>query len=317
MDSFKANFGGKEYALPIFRNVNPFESIESYIEEWVLPIMRELPEISFLRCAISGVPTAVNTLDEIKDCVAAGIRNLKMKRFNDLLLAYPLNDFRDALENLVDDISIQMILSWRRSPSLTFAKDASVTAVVSQHKQLTILLNMFLFLSPMTKKTHDDVVEETILVRRRIAAIADSVIARFDTEPAMKELLHLLVEFDAKYRILKFRPLRREKEELADTNFASLDPVALCAFVRKIIDWRDDPDHNQSLYVGERTWTQEAYRALNDEMGRREKFSNIIEQPMVMVAGELVKPPKNEIEAATQAAKNNRNAILKMFFGKM
>lgn len=313
--SITLNLGGQDYVVRAFRDeTHGFESMRAYIDEVVAPIMRFLPEISTIRCAYSGLPTAITTLNEIDDCIATGIRNLNLDRFNDLLAKYTDQDIIDGIESLVDDISIRMILSWKKSASLTFSRDGAVIAAVSETKKLAILLGMFLFLED---KRRDHAIEDEVSMRRKQAALADTVTLQFGTNPIWQELLNTLIELDAKYRITKVSLNKKEIDALHDIlSMDSLNPELVCGLVRRIIDWRDEYKPER-FSDGTSTWTQTAWVKINREMQARERFSNIVEEPKVVILGKEYKAPKNKAEQEKLDKKQLRANILKSIFGNL
>jgi hypothetical protein len=294
-----------------------FESIEMFINETVLPHLAQISHVRTIRCTLSGLPIAISTDDEIRDCVAAGIRNTKLSRFNDLLnVAYTDKDVADGIEMLCDEVIGQMLTSWRKSPSLTLSRDGMVISAVSKPKQLAMLLNMFLFDGGMFKREFKTV-EDDRSRKFRMAALADMIVENWETQQkSLAELLNNLIELDAKYRIVHVKVLRREFKALEQMTFDSIDSIAeLSEFVRKMIDWRDDPDHNVTLYAGPRTWTQEALRNNAEYVARRRKFSNMIEDELILVAGKLVKPAKTVEEKVKQTKKQVNFDVIRSIFG--
>ncbi len=298
--SFTIQTNGRAYEL---RSKGDFETMRSYLDSEVLPIMQILPEISTTRCSMSGVPVAFSTLNEIQDCIATGIRNAKLTRFDDLL-GPVLTDsmMKDEIESLIDEISIRMILSWRKSPSLTFRKDRSVEAAVNPQKQLCILLNMFLFFEADLSRA----VEDEVGNRRRIAAMADHIALHWDESPIYQDLLHALIELDAKYRIVEMKLNKKEREAIDALNFDSIDPKAILDIVNRILAWRSE--YKPEIYVGSHSWTQDTYRELNLRMAAHAKYSNLVPQE---------KKPKTPEEKQKTHMKNVRSGILKSIFGNL
>lgn len=314
--SITVNLGGQEYVLRSFRDENHgFESFRGYINECVAPIMRELDEISTIRCSYSGVPTAITTINEIDDCIATGFRNLNLNRHDDLLGPIVTDEQVVAdVEALVDDIAIRTILSWKKSASLTWSRDGAVIAAVAPQKQLAILMGLFLFLED---KRRDHAVEDEVSIRRRQAALADSIALGWQDEGPWQELLNLLIELDAKYRIVKISLNKKELEAIRMFNSSEfINPVTLGELVRKVIDWRDE-FKPERFSDGTNTWTQHAWVRINAEMQRRQRYSNLMEEPKIVIGNKEYAVPKTPEAKEKLEKKTTRMNILKAIFGNL
>lgn len=304
-------------------NENLLESFESYIIDVLAPeIEIRIPEISEIRCSASGYVIGWLLSEEIHALLIHSIHALGYQRFNEFFLQPSDAEIVEAVETLIDHMSIRGILLARVAPSLSFSNGTFAIASLPEPRQTSILLNQLLF-DANQYRTDVNGMEEAVTRNRRTFQVADMVRATWDSEPALQTLRNELIELDAAFCINK---LNFSKAELAAKraliNADSLDITSLNFFVRKLINARNK---NADVQVYPRRWTQQLFRTnLEIKAEDRTKHSNVLSAKTSKVSeyngvnhidnkkprGKVVKAAVTVAEKAKKANSDSLDAIL-------
>lgn len=260
--------------LPSFRESNMLETFTEYADA-VLPeaIIAYWPTIKTLYCINSGFAYAEIHAAEIAHMVRAACSALKMDdRFGDPFAEHSDADIADAIETVLDHMSMTSVHLRRKAPSLIYSNNRFAIALFDRDRQLSILINQLLAraIPPASRR------EEEVIHARNIAAsqIADRVRNLFGSDDSLGvELLSTLAELDAKYRIANVNFSMAEASELkAFSNSDSFEFVDLQSFVGHLIAVRDL--RNEPLADAPNQWTNTVYRVTTEQMGKRLAYSN-------------------------------------------
>lgn len=302
--TFTANDG--EYTVEGFREVNVFESFALYFDRVVTPLVADMPLVTTIRCSISGFPVATIHDSELADMVHHAIRTLKMNKLDDLLRAHSDQETIDAIETVIDHLIVRVTHLARPAPCLSYKADRVSEVVLSKTRQTSILLNQLLWDTGLFRDVQSS--DEMYARRRKSFAIADVLIAKWDTFPELDEVHQLLVELDAKYLINKLRFSQREKAQLDKLRESHTLPVVeLIDFLNFLIKQRDERLETELFPV---RWSQEVYKDSLD-YGANEilERSNVLQGPTQKEQAKAeARTPEGREKAAFKRAEQDRLA---------
>lgn len=268
------HFDVASFEVPNFRpRVTDYENFEVYLTREVLPrVLAEIPEVQTIRCSVSGYPIGKYDSYEVASALIQSMHGHGYAKFNDLLYRTDSVEVMEAIEAIVDDVRVMMVLAARKAPGLSYVRDSFAIASYSEPRQLSILLNQFLFDAGVFKNSLlplTDMVERN----RKVFAIADMVIESYDTDPNLQELRKALVELDAKYRISTLIFSRKEHDKLqAIRNANNPNSETILEFVMELIAWRDE---FSEIDTNPR-WTNKVFGSESRTVAFRPERSNIV-----------------------------------------
>lgn len=279
--SIVITYNDVEYPVANFRQEFPFESFDHYVQRWMPNfLMCNIDEASTIRCSISGVKVADIRGDELEDMVRQACATLNVNQHNDLLLDLKDRVIIDTLESLLDQLATRVLLLARPAPSISMSKNQLAIGTLSKQRQLTVLVNQFLYDAGMFRDKFVGL-EDQLMRLRKASAMADRVSKVWGDESAdayaFEDLWSGLVELDAKYRISALKFTRKEMETLKTHRESdTIDLANLRAFIWSLIRYRDE---HTDVEVLPTRWTQAAYR--EDAFGSQERIarSNILQPP--------------------------------------
>ncbi len=283
-----------EFGMPEFLGA-PFELITDWMLNLVEPIQMFIPEIAQSYCAVSGFPYAVLTRDEITEMVRHATVSLNLPKEFDSRLEAPMDyQLIDAVERVLDNLSIRQLGMARPAPSLTYSKDRLSTAVLSPMRQTAILLNTLVFDAGLFRDKFAGIEDHIDRVRAQIA-MSRHIAAQWDDSTAMKDLHAALVELDAKYAIRKLRFVQGELNTILMLRRTEVFPVqTVIQMVIQMIAYRDV---NLEMELTEDRWTRGVYKRNMLSAAAQMEHSNLVHKAEVTKLGAKAASEKGVIKS--------------------
>lgn len=303
-----------EYTAPEFDNTT--RKIEDYILDvvaWDFALRPEGDELTTIRCNISGFPIAKIHAKELDDMIIAACANLKLSRFNDWIAQFTQRDVAEAIESVIDHMSIRVLQLARPAPSISYSKGSPILSSLSKLRQTAVLLNSLIWDAGMFRNAWAG--ESDLVTRLRAQAfIADSLQESWtDSEETASELHAALVELDAKYLITKLRFTRKEMERInviRESNDITTIVNLTTQLVTDMIVYRDT---TQDIEVQPQRWTQKVYADNTFNAIQKPENSNILQTAKPEKTGPASnrqKKPQTEAEIVKAKQKSLFKSLL-------
>lgn len=288
------------------------DMFESYLLDTISPALRTHASDMFaIRCAITGFRIGMYLDSEIDAMLLNTSATLGITGRLNAALLVSQDDCIAAVQTIVAELDVRLVLLSKRSPLLAFQRDRLSLAGLDKPRQLAILLNMLLWDAGMLRDSFKDA-DELYSRMRRTFATADHVVAAWNESTAFSDLHAALIELDAKYSIRQLMFTQKESRLLDQHRDAdSLDVKGLTEVVLRLTAYRDV--HLDADLTVER-WTQRAYQATMLSAASQEAKSNIVsklqsgvdKKPGLKVPGspaaKKAAKPVSEIRAAADSA---------------
>jgi hypothetical protein len=292
-----ASFGPMQgAALPMYMTEaeHPFESFRDYLLRVVFPVISYIPAVTTIRCSISGFPIATLAIDEIREAFLAACITMEVDEQDHMLSIPSPERVADVCDLLMAHMRNRIMILSRPAPSLLMNNDKFILAHLSEEKQFSVLLNLFLNGTHLFQATSGEQLERLELM----AAVADLITATDATQTEEgRACFDALLQLDAVHGIKTLTLTRAERDALIKMRAAghpSLGEIA--KLVSRLIAAREgqEPVNKPS------SWSGQALRQLLSQPDYQLKHSNIL--------ADLVKKNKASNAHIAAAKKAERDA---------
>ena len=261
------NDEGAKAPIRFLRDENPFESLESYVENELIPFcVANCDDMFAIRCSISGWLIGSHDEEEIKVAIRQAAATTRIAALSNPFKTFTVKSLKEDIEEVIQVVLTRTLLLSR--PSIIFNGSIGRPAIesVPRNRQLITLLNILVYDNGQIRARHNDSFD-TMFRMKRAAHLADQIAAEWDGEiPEEGEdenqffnLYTALVELNAKWQLAKLRFTNKEAEKLkAIRDSKEFDIKRLTTFVWGLITHRDK---HEELNPAD-DWTRKAYREI-------------------------------------------------------
>lgn len=305
-----------EYTAPEFDNGT--QKIETYMRDVLIWSGYAFPEMATIRCSISGFRIAALDTRELEDMILAACANLGLARFNDWMASFTQKDVAEAIESVIDHMSIRTLQLARPAPSLSYSKGSPILSSLSKVRQTATLLNSLIWDAGMFRNSWAG--EEDLVTRLRAQAfIADGLVelSRVYTDgiadTLLDELHAGLVELDAKYLISKLKFTNKEMKRVNEIREAVEIKQIIDLTTQLVVDMIVYRDTTLDIEIQPQRWTQRVYSDNTFNAIQKPENSNILQTAKPEKTGPASnrqKKPQTPEELAKAAQKNLFKSLL-------
>lgn len=268
---------GKEYNVDMYRGNAEyvFEAFPTYAIRILTPLIHEfIPAANTLRCLVTGFPIATLGAEELHELIISAVYSEKLDALSYLLSTASAEEVKNGLEAVMAQLITRMVLSAKKSPTLSYANRQPVLASLAKPRQLSLLVNQLLYDAGHYRDMNIGL-EDQMIRNQKSFAMADNIAMLWGKEVILEELRLALIELDAKYKIFGIKLDRHEEETVIQfRNADALQITELLSFVMQLIGRRDaEPAANVNT---DARWTKQSYAREARTTAQRVEYSNLV-----------------------------------------